>query len=119
MGFGATGPRRSRLHLRLRPLVEPGLVVLTAGALAAGGIAWLLGARDVADGCWIAGTLIALVPAILWVLVALRRGRLGVDLIAVLSLVGTLLVGEYLAGALIGVMPVSYTHLTLPTTPYV
>ncbi|MGZ4527784.1 MAG: heavy metal translocating P-type ATPase, partial [Mycobacterium sp.] len=35
---------------------------------------------------------------------ALRRGRFGVDLIAVLSLVGTLLVGEYLAGALIAVM---------------
>ena len=37
-------------------------------------------------------------------LAALRRGRVGVDLIAVLSLVGTLLVGEYLAGALIAVM---------------
>ena len=35
---------------------------------------------------------------------ALRRGRVGVDLIAVLSLIGTLLVGEYLAGALIAVM---------------
>ena len=58
----------------------------------------------VADGCWIAGTLVALVPAVLWVLAALRRGRAGVDLIAVLSLVGTLLVGEYLAGALIAVM---------------
>ena len=54
--------------------------------------------------CWIAGTLVALVPAVLWVLAALRRGRAGVDLIAVLSLVGTLLVGEYLAGALIAVM---------------
>ncbi len=39
-----------------------------------------------------------------WVLAALRRGRVGVDLIAVLSLIGTLLVGEYLAGALIAVM---------------
>ncbi len=35
---------------------------------------------------------------------ALRRGRVGVDLIAVLALVGALAVGEYLAGALIGVM---------------
>jgi hypothetical protein len=38
------------------------------------------------------------------VLMAVRRGRLGVDLIAVLSLGGTLFVGEYLAGALIAVM---------------
>ena len=78
--------------------------MLTVGALVSGGIAWLTGWRTVADGCWIAGTLVAVVPAVLWVLAALRRGRAGVDLIAVLSLVGTLLVGEYLAGALIGVM---------------
>ena len=58
---------------------------------------WPVGV-PLADACWIAGTLVALVPAVLWVLAALRRGRAGVDLIAVLSLVGTLLVGEYLAG---------------------
>ena len=34
----------------------------------------------------------------------LRKGRLGVDIIAVLSLAGTVIVGEYLAGVLIGVM---------------
>ena len=72
--------------------------------MAAGGIAWLAGAPQVADGCWIAGTVLAVLPALVWVLVALRRGRFGVDLIAVLSLVGTLLVDEYLAGALIAVM---------------
>ncbi|WP_156685742.1 heavy metal translocating P-type ATPase [Mycobacterium sp. Marseille-P9652] len=89
---------------RLRRLVEPALVGVTLAALAAGGIAWLAGARSVADGCWIAGTVVAVVPAVVWVLGGLRHGRLGVDLIAVLSLVGTLLVHEYLAGALIAVM---------------
>ncbi len=89
---------------RSRSLVEPALVVFTVGALAAGAIAWLAGWREVADWCWIAGTLVALAPAVLWVLAALRRGRAGVDLIAVLSLVGTVLVGEYIAGALIAVM---------------
>lgn len=88
----------------VRAALELGLVVLTVGALAAGGVAWAFGARSVADACWMAGTVVAIVPAVLWVLVALREGRLGVDLIAVLSLGGTLLVGEYLAGALIGVM---------------
>ncbi len=85
-------------------LIGPILVAGTAGALAGGGIAWLAGFRGVADGCWMAGTAVALVPAVVWVLAALRRGRLGVDVIAVLSLVGTLLVREYLAGALIAVM---------------
>ncbi|WP_349269729.1 ATPase P [Mycolicibacterium parafortuitum] len=89
---------------RWRALLEPALVVLTVGALAAGGLAWLVGARTVADICWSVGTLIAVVPAVAWVLGALRQGRLGVDLIAVLSLVGTLWVGEYLAGSLIAVM---------------
>ncbi|ORV56262.1 ATPase P [Mycobacterium europaeum] len=84
--------------------VEPTLAAVTALALAAGGTAWLVGARRLADGCWIAGTVVAVIPAVVWVLAALRRGRFGVDLIAVLSLVGTLLVGEYLAGALIAVM---------------
>ena len=89
---------------RLRPLIEPTLVVLTLGALAGGGAAWLAGWRDVADSCWIAGTAFAVVPALVWLLLALRRGRVGVDVIAVLSLVGTLLVHEYLAGALVAVM---------------
>ena len=80
------------------------MLTLSVGALAAGGIAWLAGSHRVADGCWIAGTVVALIPATVWVLAALRRGRFGVDLIAVLSLIGTLLVGEYLAGALIAVM---------------
>lgn len=89
---------------RLARWVEPALAAATVVALAAGGIAWLAGAARAADGCWIAGTVVAAVPATVWVLAALRRGRFGVDLIAVLSLVGTLLVGEYLAGALIAVM---------------
>lgn len=46
----------------------------------------------------------AVVPAVGWVLAALRRGQAGVDLIAVLALGGTLAVGEYLAGCLIALM---------------
>ncbi|MFZ0832924.1 MAG: heavy metal translocating P-type ATPase [Mycobacterium sp.] len=80
------------------------LLVATTAALVAGGVAWLLGSRGVADMFWAAGTLVAIVPAVWWVVSALRRGHLGADVIAVLSLVGTLAVHEYLAGALIGVM---------------
>ncbi len=89
---------------RLRSLVEPALVVGTVAALLLGGIAWVIGWRTVADWCWAVGTLAALVPAVVWVVASLRRGRAGVDLLAVLSLVGTLWVGEYVAGALIAVM---------------
>ena len=102
--MGGKGSAARELLARLARLVSPVLVALSVGALATGGIAWLAGWNRLADGCWIAGTLVALVPAVVWVLLALRRGRAGVDLIAVLSLIGTLLVGEYLAGALIAVM---------------
>lgn len=101
---GETKQSMNQRISRLRPFVEPTIVVLTVAALAGGGVAWLTGWRSVADRCWIAGTVLAVVPAVVWVVIALRRGRLGVDVIAVLSLVGTLLVGEYLAGALIAVM---------------
>ncbi|MFE2994664.1 heavy metal translocating P-type ATPase [Nocardia sp. NPDC059246] len=80
------------------------LLAGTIAPLVAGGIAWAAGATAVADRCWAAGTVVAMVPAVWWVVAALRRGRAGVDLIAVLSLAGTLWVHEYLAGALIAVM---------------
>jgi cation transport ATPase len=88
----------------VRRLLEPALLVATAVALLSGGIAWAAGSQSVADACWAAGTVLAVVPAVAWVVAALRKGRAGVDLIAVLALVGTLAVGEYLAGALIALM---------------
>ncbi|GLP82778.1 heavy metal translocating P-type ATPase [Mycobacterium antarcticum] len=84
--------------------VRPLFLASTFVALVAGGVAWLLGRTPVADGFWFAGTLVAVIPAIWWAVVGLRRGRVGVDVIAVLSLVGAIAVGEYLAGALVGLM---------------
>ncbi|ASL15134.1 heavy metal translocating P-type ATPase [Mycobacterium intracellulare] len=100
MGFGTSGHSIAQV----RPLVEPVLVAATVGALAAGGIAWLGGWRGAADDCWIVATALAIAPATVWVALQLRRRRGGVDLIALVSLVGCLLVDEYLAGALIAVM---------------
>ncbi|NOQ00121.1 heavy metal translocating P-type ATPase [Mycolicibacterium sp.] len=89
---------------RLFSRVPLGLATLSTCALGAGGVAWLAGRHDVADGIWIAATVIAVLPALWWIVAGLRHRRAGVDLIALLSLAGTLLVGEYLAGALIAVM---------------
>jgi heavy metal translocating P-type ATPase len=80
------------------------LLGATLAALVAGGGAWLAGAPGVADFCWIAGTVAAIVPSVWWVIAGLRNGKFGVDVLAVLSLVGALAVREYLAGALIAVM---------------
>lgn len=89
---------------RVRRWVEPALLVVVAVALVGGLIAWAAGSSEVADGFWIAATVVAIVPAVWWMVATVVKGRAGVDLIAVLSLVGTLVVGEYLAGALIAVM---------------
>jgi hypothetical protein len=92
------------LRESMRAWLEPGMLILTIAALFSGAVAWLVGNSDLADGCWIAGTVASLVPAIGWVITALVRKRAGVDRIAVLALAGTLLVGEFVAGALIAVM---------------
>jgi len=103
--LGSTGDDgQGRKARSVRGLLEPALLAVTATALLSGGIAWAAGSRNVADACWAAGTVLAVVPAVAWVLAAVRKGRAGVDLIAVLALAGTLAVGEYLAGALIALM---------------
>ncbi|QOV41303.1 heavy metal translocating P-type ATPase [Streptomyces ferrugineus] len=86
------------------PALESLLLADTLVALTVGGAFRLAGATDLADLCWALGTIVAVGPAVGWVLGALRRGQAGVDLIAVLALAGTLAVGEYLAGSLIALM---------------
>ncbi|MFD7507928.1 heavy metal translocating P-type ATPase [Streptomyces sp. NPDC059853] len=87
-----------------RHWTEPALTGVTGVCLVAGAVAWWSGARAVADLVWSAGTVAGLVPAVVWVARAVRHGRTGVDLIAVLALGGSLAVREYLAGALIALM---------------
>jgi hypothetical protein len=73
-------------------MLEPSLLVVTLAALVAGGLAWLAGAHGLADLCWALGKVAAVLPAIGWVIAGLVRRRAGVDLIAVLALIGTLAV---------------------------
>ena len=77
---------------------------ITAGGLVAGGfLHWAgLGGEGnliwiIVAGCGIALSFVSMVENLL-------RGRLGVDVIALLALVGAVAVGEYLAGAVISVM---------------
>ncbi|MFI1566549.1 heavy metal translocating P-type ATPase [Streptomyces sp. NPDC020490] len=97
-------PLRRTLNSLRPPGLEPLLLAVTAAALLVGGVLRLLGMPELADLSWAVGTAAAVVPAVVWVLHALRHGHAGVDVIAVLALGGTLAVGEYLAGALIALM---------------
>ncbi|MEU8120435.1 heavy metal translocating P-type ATPase [Spirillospora sp. NPDC049024] len=80
------------------------LFVLTAGGLAAGAaVRWTVGA-GAGDLIWLVTTVVALCPAVWWVVDGLRHRRFGSDVIAVLALGGTIAVDEPLAGAVIAVM---------------
>ena len=72
--------------------------------LVGGVIAALAGADSIASTCWIATTLLGVLLSTWWVTTAIVRRRVGVDLIALAALLGTLAIGEHLAGAVITVM---------------
>ena len=77
---------------------------VTGAGLLVGLVLVAAGQQPVADGVWMATTLLALAPALAWVVASVRLRRPGVDIVAVLALVGCLLTGELLAGAVIAVM---------------
>jgi heavy metal translocating P-type ATPase len=94
----------SALVERLRSHGEATLLVASVSLLAVGALLHLAGNDDAAHAIWAVDTIVGIVPATWWVVKAARNGRLGVDALAVLALVGTLAIGEELAGAVITVM---------------
>src|SRR5215471_3024034 len=80
------------------------LLLATLSGLAAGALAGLAGASTVQDAAWMASAACGLGYAIWSALESLRRGRVGVDIIALLALAGAVAVGELLAAAVISIM---------------
>ena len=80
------------------------VLIISLSLLVGGGLLGLAGARGAGQVMWAVTTLIGLGSAVWWVWSSARKRRLGVDVIAVLALIGTLAVGEYLAGAVVTVM---------------
>ena len=80
------------------------LLIVTLSGLVAGGLARLAGAGAIADAAWLASAACGLGYAVWSAAESLRRGRLGVDVIALLALAGAIAVGELLAAAVIAVM---------------
>ncbi|MET7833669.1 heavy metal translocating P-type ATPase [Micromonospora sediminicola] len=89
---------------RRRAWVQWAPLALLTVAVLAGVALWFAGAPGAARLVWAAVTVVALVPAVWTTLRQLWRRQFGVDVIAVLALLGALLVREYLAGAVIAVM---------------
>lgn len=84
---------RDTLHLAVSTL---GIVV--------GGVLWVAGRHDLAHVAFGATTVAGVLPLLWSTLEQLRRGRTGVDLIALLAMAGALAFGEYEAGAVLALM---------------
>ena len=81
--------------------------LLAAGVLAAigaGGLLHLAGQPESGDAVWAVATAVVLVPLTWSVGRTLLRGDVGVDAIALVAMAAALALGEYLAGAVVGLM---------------
>ncbi len=79
----------------------------TAAGLALGSVLWFAGATTGSDVVWAVTGIAGAFYALLAMIDTLRHRRLGVDAIAVLAVTGALVVGEFLAAAVIAVMVAS------------
>jgi heavy metal translocating P-type ATPase len=80
------------------------LFTLSVVLLVAGVAAAIVGASAVATVLWVTATVVGLLYSTVTIVLAVRRRQPSVDVIAWLALVGALLVGEPVAGAVIAVM---------------
>jgi heavy metal translocating P-type ATPase len=86
--------------------ISPALLLLSACVigLGGGGGAWFAGHHVLAEALWAGTAGLALIPITAALIRSLRRRSAGVDVIALLAIVGALVLREYLAGAVIGLM---------------
>ncbi|WNG23174.1 heavy metal translocating P-type ATPase [Cystobacter fuscus] len=84
--------------------MSAGPLAVSAGGLLVGVLAWLCGNARVADLAWAVGTVPVLLVVAGSIVTALRQGNVGVDIIALLSMAGSLALGQFLAGIIIALM---------------
>ncbi len=89
---------------RARKLARPYLAGLAAAGLAAGFAARLAGASALPDAIWAAVTIPVLLALVTEIVTSLRRGDLGLDIVAALSMTAALAVGQELAAAIVALM---------------
>ena len=94
--------RRTRVWLGRRTALL--LLAVTVSGLAAGGLARLAGAGAAGNAAWLATAACGLGYAFWAAADSILRGRVGVDVIALLALAGAVAVRELLAAAVISVM---------------
>lgn len=92
--------------MRVRSLddLKTGLLVLTAVALISGLLARQVDAAGAASLIWGGGIAVVLAALLIQIVTTLRRGEVGLDLIAALSMSAALAFGETLAGIVVALM---------------
>lgn len=80
------------------------LLAIALGGLVLGGLAWLSARPQAANGLWAAVTIPVLAGLLASMVRDILAGRIGVDVIAFISMAAALLLGEYLAGTVVAVM---------------
>ncbi len=88
------------------PMKRRSLAVLIGSvvALLAGGVLWLAGSDGPADAAFVVAAVIPLSQLVVGIIQELRRGRPGIDVIALLAIGGALTLGEILTAAIVGLM---------------
>ncbi|MGV3633876.1 MAG: heavy metal translocating P-type ATPase [Pseudorhodoplanes sp.] len=84
--------------------LRPALIVIAATGLAAGFAARLLGFDAWSGPIWAAAVVPVLAALVAEIWLSLRTGRVGLDIVAALSMSAALAVGEYLAAAIVALM---------------
>jgi len=95
---------RLRSQADARTYLRPVLVVWPAAGLALGLAAHFSGWEHWAGPIWTAATVPVLVVLLIEIVVSLRRGDVGLDIVAALSMLAALVFAEYLAAVVVAVM---------------
>jgi len=96
----AKAPSLQNLHKLIRPV----LVALPALGLVLGFVTGLAGGEPWPGIIWAAATVPVLSALLVEIVTSLRRGEVGLDIVAALSMTGALVFGEHLAAVVVALM---------------
>jgi heavy metal translocating P-type ATPase len=94
----------ARSVANFRKQLRPIIVVLPAIGLVLGLLAHFLGWPSWAGPIWAAATIPVLIALVLEIILRLRRGDVGLDIVAALSMLAALVFAEYLAAVVVALM---------------
>ena len=92
---------------RALAVIRRGLLPFVAVALVAGAVASIVGADDAAVAVWSVASGVVAVELVVVTISRLREGRIAVDVVALVALLGAIVMGEALAGVILALMVAS------------